>query len=95
MRYGLFDTKDGLWLGDDHGPRAFDEDDVVNGQRVGESARIIARMAMEMTTYQLDWDYGRIEVRELPVEPWRFRDELPLRDTAEGWLRKKERGVIP
>lgn len=97
MRWGIYDTKDHLWLGDDAGPKVFDSEALApNGEPFGRFAFFLARAAAEAASFCIREDnIHRFEPRELPAGPWRIKDQIEkTRGTLE-WLRKKEGGVIP
>lgn len=95
MKYGLYDTKDHLWIGDNIGPKTFDSESLVDGEPLGElKAKVLARVAAEIADIRLGWRRGRIQVRELDCPSPKEHDELPLSDTTLNVLRKLERGTI-
>ncbi len=81
MKYGLFDTRDSLWIGSDDGPLTYDD-------------RTLAQCAAQVVSMQL---FGtdlspRIQVKEYPEGPARLRDELPVKYDGETALRRIEGG---
>src|SRR5271163_4588852 len=70
--YGVLDTKDNVWLGDEFGPKRFD-DFVL--------ARIAAQVA-EMQAFGTDL-LCRFQARPIGGENWRKRDDMPTRMGAE------------
>jgi hypothetical protein len=87
-RYGLYDTKDNLWLGGDDGPKSFGEGDV------------FARICSEVVGHTVGWSddpdsIHRVEVRELPEGgPWSKHDEIKKVMTEAEVLKRKERGSL-
>jgi len=80
--WGIFDTEDGVWLGDHDGPATFAHQDL---------AQIGARMA----DVRLRQTPGRCRAKELPAEilrRLRYRDEKPAFMTGEEALRGLEEG---
>lgn len=82
-KWGLFDTTDQVWLGDDDGPRAFPAED-------------LAKVAAMVADVRLAQAAGRTRARELPetTVDWSLRDEKPLTMTAQRALRLIDRGVV-
>lgn len=77
--YGLWDTKDHCWLGDDNGPAGFKDLAL---------ARVAAQVAEDM---MLGTDLaGRVQARELPSRRFRLRDEVPAKHTALESLQRIE-----
>lgn len=69
--YGIFDTKDNLWIGNSSGPVTFDE------LQLAQAAAQIVEVMLTST------DLGvRFQVREAPVASVRLHDELPVQFTA-------------
>lgn len=66
--WGLFDTKDGLWLGNDSGPKTFDD-------------HLLARCAAQIVeTQMLGTDLGcRIQAREIQIVNPRIVDKVCLK----------------
>ena len=64
--WGIFDTEDEVWIGDERGPRLFTEED-------------IARVAAQMTDVMLGQKPGRCRAREFGGQPVRLRDEKKTR----------------
>jgi hypothetical protein len=77
--YGVLDTKDNVWLGDEFGPKRFD-DFVV--------ARIAAQVA-EMQVFGTDLAC-RFEARPIPGDSYKKRDDMPTRMGAEEALNRVE-----
>lgn len=88
MTYGIYDTQDDCWLGENEtgtGPKTFDDPKV-------------ARLAAEIAAIQLGLPRGekagRIVVRPYDGSGTVLKDEVPTKDTPLNVLRKLERGVI-
>lgn len=99
MAWGLYDTKDNVWLGDRKGPKLFAAGEALpNGSVLNdETARIFARAAAEAAAYSVGWEPTRVVVREFDLKSWRKRDSVKKikgRTTLD-WLKRKERGAIP
>lgn len=69
--YGLYDTQDDCWIGDDNGARTIDD-------------HMLARaMAQIVECQMLGTDLGgRIVAREIPEGPWTIKDEIPLKKST-------------
>lgn len=82
MQWGILDTRDNLWLGDDNGPRMFDNE-------------MLARCAAQIWEDQvLGTDLGGVfQVREIHDREWRIRDELEVKRTGLESLRRIEGDV--
>lgn len=82
MKYGLFDTRDNLWLGDDTGPMLYDEFN-------------LAKISAEIQAVRLGWDTLRIEAREFPTDqPMNLRDEVRAKKSSVEALKLIEEGYI-
>jgi hypothetical protein len=97
-RFGVFDTKDNLWLGDDHGPKTFGIGDALpNGRKVAtdDEAFTLARCSAELADIQMGWG-NRTKAMAVPEgDDWHIRDEVKPKVSALRALRMKERGVVP
>jgi hypothetical protein len=82
MTWGIFDTEDGVWLGDHNGPATFAQED-------------LARVAAKMADVRLRQQPGRCRAKELPEDlrrRMRYRDEKPAFMSSEQALRGLEEG---
>lgn len=85
MIYGLLDTKDKVWIGNDDGPITFDH--------LGH-----ARLAAEIRAYKLGWKLTRI--RAVPYNPPPMlvkRDDVKCVKTdkdVEKYLDRREKGLL-
>jgi hypothetical protein len=77
--WGIFDTEDGVWLGDHKGPASFAE-------------KNIAQAAAQMADVRLRQKPGRCRPKRLPAGPMRYRDEKPAFMTVEEALCRIEEG---
>jgi hypothetical protein len=77
--WGIFDTEDGVWLGDQKGPASFAE-------------KNIAQVAAQMADVRLRQQPGRCWAKLLPARPMRYRDEKPAFMTGEEALCGIEEG---
>lgn len=69
-QWGLLDTEDRLWLGDDDGPRVFEDE-------------LLAQAAAVLWATQLDWPQRRVKAHPFTLdEPLRKRDEVLATDAG-------------
>ena len=99
VRYGLYDTVDNLWLGDDNGPKTFAEGDILpwDPERAltAEEALFFARCAAEAACHVVEWPPTRVRAREIDITTWKIKDEVVKTRTELDWVIRKERGSIP
>jgi len=88
MKWGIYDTKDHCWLGDERGPKLFDDDDPMHKG----NAFPIARAAAELADIQMGWPPKRSVARRYDLTSVQKKDELPIKRTATEALRGKETG---
>lgn len=88
MKWGIYDTKDSCWLGDDRGPRVFDDDDPI----FKGDAFPMARVAAEMIDIQMKWPPKRSIPREFDPAGLCLKDELPIQRTIHDAMRGKLSG---
>jgi hypothetical protein len=81
VEYGVYDTQENLWMGNDKGPHAYDD-------------RLVAQVAAQTIEDMLiGTDLGyRFQVRVLPNDTMRFKDEVEAKRTAMESLRRIEGG---
>jgi hypothetical protein len=77
--WGLFDTEDKVWLGDDNGPLLFDEE-------------ILARVAAELSDVMIGQEPGRTAAKVFDGGALRLRDHRSIRMSAEAALAGLEEG---
>lgn len=78
--WGVYDTLDKLWIGNDDGPVSYDDQTI---------ARAAAQIIEDMTT---GTDLGgRFVARAIPANTFRLRDEIAARHTATESIRRIER----
>lgn len=82
MRYGIRDTRDEVWIGNDAGPLAYDDFDI---------AQVAARMADRV----MGFAPGRCRAEPLPDSPWKLRDHVEQKMTPLAALIGLEEGLIP
>lgn len=95
-RFGIYDTQDNLWMGDDKGPKLFCEgEQLENGHVVNaEEAELFARAAAVLVDVQLRQQPGRTMAMPYEDGPLRLRDEkVPAMSTLEA-LERYERGLF-
>lgn len=86
MTYGLYDTKDGLWMGDESGPLLFDSEKDIDSKFAGVRA--------QMVDAQLGQATGRTRAQEWKPGALRWRDERPVVRDAETALSMLEEGLL-
>jgi hypothetical protein len=86
--YGMYDTQDNCWLGDETGPRVFTIEDSAKAN--GMPHRLMAQIAAQMVEVQLGYTPGRVQVREYDVKNLRLRDQVETQCTPLEALIKLE-----
>ena len=81
MKYGIFDTQDHCWIGNDKGPKLFDEE-------------LLAQVAAQMTCAQLDWPLTRLRAKPYDGSGIQLKDEIKTKRTAVRALRLVEGGYV-
>jgi len=81
MQYGLYDTEDGIWFGDDDGPRMYDD-------------YTLARVAAEMVDMQLGQEAGRTRAKEYYAAPMRLRDTVAVELSPLEAYKRLEQGRL-
>lgn len=80
VTYGILNTKENIWYGDNDGPRLFDD-------------LFLARLSAEVTDVQLGNPLGT--TRAVPfTSAKRLIDEVPVRMSGDEALRKLEEGYL-
>lgn len=84
IEYGIYDTQDDCWLGDENGPRLFTLEDSKKAN--GMDTRIMAQIAAQMTEVQLGYSKdgmaGRLRAKEFNLREVKLKDEMPTTMTA-------------
>lgn len=76
--YGVYDTEDNCWIGDDKGPRLFTVAD--NEKTKGViNYEVLAKLSAQITNIQMGYKPGRLVHREYKNEDLRLRDTLPVK----------------
>jgi hypothetical protein len=88
--YGIYDTQDDCWLGDDNGPRLYDR--VISEKLNGMPQQLAARIAAQMTAVQLGYPQTRLIARVYDGSGTKLRDSVDTKMTAVEALRKLENG---
>lgn len=96
MKYGIFDTVDNCWLGDDRGPRLFAEGDrLPNGQTVPSGMQLsLARISAQITSIQMGYSSGRLEARSYDDSGDTLKDEVPTLMTPAEALKRAMGGAL-
>ena len=90
VKYGIYDTQDNCWLGDENGPRLYTLED--SKKLKGMPQQLAARIAAQMTAVQLGYPQTRLVAREFKQEELVLRDSVDTKMTAVEALRKLENG---
>lgn len=88
--YGIYDTKDDVWLGDKNGPRVYTRADSEKAK--GIPVEVLAKIAAQMTGVQLGYAMGRLQARVYNTGDLRLRDEVPTKMSAVAALIRLENG---
>ena len=91
VEYGIYDTQDNCWLGDETGPRLFTIEDSKKAN--GMPHQLMARIAAQMTEVQLGYAMGRLRALEFNKSDLVLKDEVPTKMTALEALVKLENGA--
>lgn len=89
VKWGIYDTTDKCWMGNEKGPLAF-TDTVVNGKAI--TGELLARMAMTIINEQFKTSI-RFRKRELPDGINKVKDSLKAPMTAVQALKRIEARV--
>ena len=92
VSYGIYDTQDECWIGDDAGPRVFTRADSI--EMNGMPQETIAKLAAQMAGVQLGYVPGRLQPREFHEKELHLRDEIPTKMSAIEALTKLESGKL-
>jgi hypothetical protein len=88
VAYGVYDTVDNCWLGDETGPKLFARKDAKNGV----TQEILARISAQMTGVQMGYPVGRLRAQVFNEQELRLRDSVPTKMSAVEALTKLENG---
>ena len=88
MKYGIFDTKDLLWIGNDEGPVLYDDTDHKG------MALPIARIAAAIADVRLGQAPGRCIAKEWIDQPVHLKDELKTKMETLEALDALEKGLL-
>lgn len=78
-KFGIYDTKDNCWLGDDSGPRTFED-------------FMLARVAAQIWEDQVTGTDlgGRFKAYEIPEGSWNLKDHVAVKRSTLQSLRRVE-----
>lgn len=79
--YGIYDTQDSCWLGDEHGPKLFED-------------FLVARVAAQVLDERLGNRPGRSKAREYGGGANRLRDEVQTKMSTLDALQRIEGGRV-
>lgn len=90
MKWGIYDSRDQCWLGDDNGPKLFDDaDPALKG-----NAEPIAKVAAQGAAMQLRRDPREIRAKEYDGTGTKLKDQVEPKMSMEEALRRMERGRL-
>lgn len=78
--WGILDTKDNTWMGNENGPLLYDEE-------------ILAKLAARVLETRLRWFAGRIRAKVYPGGPKQLKDKLTPKIDAVTALKRLESGL--
>ena len=81
MSFGIYDTETNCWIGNNDGPRTFDD-------------KVLADIAAQIVACQLGHPVIRYRGQEYSPAPVRLRDVLEPRMTPEEALKRIEEGYV-
>lgn len=84
MKFGIYDTKDKSWIGDESGPKLFDDELLA---KVGRQVIACQLTGSDLTCVQMGW-----EVRPFNEGSLRKKSEQPLKFTGVEALTRIEEG---
>src|SRR5271163_2391180 len=90
VSYGIYDTQDNCWIGDDTGPKLFSRES--SAEANGMPQELMARIAAQMIGVQLGYALGRLQCVVFKGEELQMKDEVPTKMTAIEALIKLEEG---
>lgn len=79
MKWGIYDPVDGCWMGDEQGPRLFDD-------------QAIARVASEMVDVMAGWPRRRCQEQPYPGGMATLKGEVEKKMSSEEALKGMEDG---
>lgn len=80
-KFGIYDTADGTWLGDDSGPRLFDDE-------------ALAKIAARVLDVQMNQMPGTCVAREYDPAPKRLRESVDTKMSTLDALKALESGRV-
>lgn len=90
VTYGIYDTQDNCWLGDESGPRLFTRASTEWAK--GMPVNLIAKISAQVTGVQMGYAPGRLQAREFNDQNLVLRDKVDTKMTALEALKKIENG---
>ena|ERR1700675_2775829 len=90
VSYGIYDTQDNCWIGDDKGPKLFTREDSAKAK--GMPQQVMARIAAMMAEMQLGYAPGRFQAAEFHAQDLRLKDSVDTKMTPLEALIKLENG---
>lgn len=90
VAYGIYDTVDNCWLGDENGPRLYTREDSAKLQ--GMPQELVARIAAQVVEVQLGYEPGRLRAVEFREQELVHKDSVDTKMTPLEALIKLENG---
>lgn len=90
-KWGVFDIKDKVWLGDDKGPKLF-TDQTINGEFI--TGETLAKMSAQMAATMLGVSPLRIQVRLFNEQSVTRKDEVDPIMTGADAIKHLEKGGL-
>jgi len=90
VSYGIYDTQDNCWIGDETGPRLFTRED--SAKLKGMPQQLAAKIAAQIWGIQLDYASGRLQAVRFNETDLRMKDEVSTKMSGLEALKKLESG---
>jgi hypothetical protein len=88
--YGVYDTQENCWLGDETGPRLFTRE--LSKEANGVPQELLARIAAQLAGVQCGYAVGRLQARVFNEDDLVLKDSVPTKMSAVEALTKLENG---
>lgn len=91
VTYGIYDTQDNCWIGDDKGPILYTRDFAMTAGK-GMPQELLARMSAQITCVQMGWAPTRLRALEFTPQELHLKDEIPVKMSGVEAIRRAENG---
>jgi len=91
VSYGIYDTQDNCWIGNETGPRVFTRED--SAKLNGMPQVLAAKIAAQIWGVQLGYVAGRLRERVFDEKDLQMKDEVPTKMDGLEALKKLESGA--